>query len=108
MEHELSDGGCLEFPDDDGAIRRRDVHGNCEEVRRPGVSGWQEWADMFPDYKEYTVEFEVRFCTKIRCKREDLEDLIANINIPEDDDVKYVEDTFEFFNAEVDGKEIDL
>lgn len=43
----LSDNSYLEPPDDEGVIRRFDVHGNCEGRRRPGDADWQEWADLF-------------------------------------------------------------
>ncbi len=43
----LSDGGWIEAPDDEGCIRRRDVHGNCMETRKPDSSSYKEWAEMF-------------------------------------------------------------
>jgi hypothetical protein len=42
----------IEHPDPDGTIRRRDVHGNCEEVRDIDDADWQDWADLFSKSKE--------------------------------------------------------
>jgi hypothetical protein len=47
QEIELSDGGCIEVPEDDGTIRRRDEHGNCEEIRNLGEDNWEDWANLF-------------------------------------------------------------
>ena len=43
----LSDGGCLEAPGPNGRIRRRDVNGNCEEIREIGEENWPEWSELF-------------------------------------------------------------
>lgn len=59
-EIELSDGGCIEPPEENGDIRRRDVHGNMMDVRSVGDEGWDEWADLFgvseSDYPKDTPE----------------------------------------------------
>jgi len=48
MDIELDDGGILEAPTImDRSIRRRDIHGNCEEIRNPEDPNYQEWFDLF-------------------------------------------------------------
>ena len=45
---ELSDGAVIEWPDDDGTIRRRDQFGNLEEIRTPQDQDYEDWLCLFP------------------------------------------------------------
>lgn len=47
---ELSDGGCIEHPHEDGTIRRRGVHGKVEEIRQPGHSDYDRYYDAWARY----------------------------------------------------------
>jgi len=58
--------------------------------------------------QEYEVEFECRFRVKVKCKPEDLSDMVSNVNIPEDDETKYVEDSFDVFSIkDSEGNDVD-
>lgn len=59
--------------------------------------------------QEYTVEFQVTFRSKVKCKPEDLSDTVSDINIPESEDVEYVSDTFEVLSVQdKDGKTVEV
>ena len=44
---------------------------------------------------KYTIRYMVEYETTIECLPEDLEDNICDIDVPENDGSRYVEDTFD-------------
>ena len=45
--------------------------------------------------EKFKVRFTVTFETEVECERKDVRDEVADLFIPEDDQTKYVTDTFE-------------
>ena len=53
---ELSDGGTICFPEDDGRIQRIDYDGNTMESRYPEADNYAEWYELFDTPKELLAE----------------------------------------------------
>ena len=57
---------------------------------------------------KYKVRFTATFETWVECDKEDLQDAICDVNIPEDNETKYVSDTIELESVEdEDGNEVE-
>ena len=57
---------------------------------------------------KYKVQFSVTFETEVECEPSDLQDTICDLNIPEDEQTKYVPDTIELESVEdEDGNEVE-
>ena len=80
LTHEgfLIDGGIIQWPDEDGAIRRLDNYGNTEEVRRDGEPDYDEWRTLFYPHKDQTEQLQAYidnngnqcfFCTSLDIER---------------------------------------
>ena len=53
---ELSDGGTICFPEDDGRIQRIDKDGNIMQTLHPEDTEWQEWYELFDTHKDLIAE----------------------------------------------------
>jgi hypothetical protein len=53
---ELSDGGTICFPENDGRIRRIDKDGNTMEVRYQSNNEGQEWYELFDTREALLIE----------------------------------------------------
>lgn len=101
---EFDDGRVLEWPDCDGTIRCLDPHGDCEQVRRPGDDGYEDWLALFP-VDEIEVEYRVTLRTTMRLPkgRYRLAHEIEEIQLPEDACTHPVAGTFELLGVTRNG-----
>lgn len=58
------------------------------------------WPEINFSSKPYTVKYTVEFETKIICQPEEIEDLACDVDIPENDGSKYIQDSFEIISTE--------
>jgi hypothetical protein len=103
----FDDGSTLEWPDCDGTIRRLDPSGGCDEERRPGDEGYDEWRDLFV-IDEVEVIYTAKFRTKLMLPRGryDLRQELAIIEPPEDDCSQAIEGSVTIESAECNGRVI--
>jgi len=58
---------------------------------------------------KYKVQFSVTYEVEVDCAKEDLPDAICDMNIPEDDETKYVTDTIELVSiTDEAGNEVEV
>ncbi len=58
------------------------------------------WPEINLSSRTYTVRYTVEFETKITCLPEEIDDLAGDVDIPENSESKYVEDSFEIVSTE--------